>query len=129
MELISNKVNMKKDIAAEIKYNDKGLVPVIAQEHKSKEVLMLAWMNKDAIAETLATNKVCYWSRSRKKLWRKGETSGHFQTLKEFRYDCDKDTVLVLVEQIGPACHTNRPNCFYYAVRGEEIEIISEPMK
>jgi phosphoribosyl-AMP cyclohydrolase len=99
-----------------IKFNHQGLVPAIAQQHDTGEVLMLAWMNRDAVAETLATGRVCYWSRSRHALWRKGETSGHVQRLVELRLDCDGDTILVLVDQTGPACHTGAHNCFFRAV-------------
>ena len=120
---------MKLDITKEINYNKSGLVPAIAQQYDSGEVLMLAWMNEDSIKETLATKRVCYWSRSRQKLWRKGESSGHFQNLVEFRFDCDKDTVLMLVDQNGPACHTNRPSCFYNSVDNGSVKIISEPVK
>jgi phosphoribosyl-AMP cyclohydrolase len=109
-----------------IAFNADGLVPAIAQQHDTGEVLMMAWMNADSIAETLATNRVCYWSRSRGKLWRKGETSGHAQRLTEMRVDCDGDTLLLLVDQTGPACHTNRPNCFYRAVRDGELVTIVE---
>ena len=112
-------------IADKITFNASGLVPAIAQRHDTGEVLMLAWMNREAVAETLATGQVCYWSRSRGKLWRKGETSGHVQKLVEFRLDCDTDAVLVLVEQTGPACHTGRPNCFFHAVRDGEM-IVSD---
>ncbi len=115
------------DIISEIAFNADGLVPAIAQTHDSGEVLMMAWMNADAVAETLATGRVCYWSRSRGKLWRKGETSGHTQTLVELRIDCDGDTLLLLVEQTGPACHTNRPNCFYRAARDGKLVTIAEP--
>jgi phosphoribosyl-AMP cyclohydrolase len=120
---------MNADIAKLINYNDAGLVPAIAQQHDTREVLMLAWMNYDAIQETLQTNRVCYWSRSRRKLWCKGETSGNRQNLIEFRFDCDEDTVLMLVDQTGPACHTGRPNCFYHAVRDKKVSIISQPFK
>lgn len=89
---------------------------------------MLAWMNADAVRETLATRRVCYWSRSRQSLWRKGETSGNVQRLIDFRYDCDSDTILLLIDQTGPACHTNHPNCFYKAVRPEGVVVLSEPM-
>jgi phosphoribosyl-AMP cyclohydrolase len=89
---------------------------------------MLAYMNADAIRETLETGQVCYFSRSRQKLWRKGESSGHVQRLVELRYDCDNDAVLLRVAQTGPACHTNRPNCFYHAVRDGEVVVISEPV-
>ena len=116
------------EVAASLRYNDDGLIPVIAQQHDTGEVLMLAWMNRDAVEETLSTGRVCYWSRSRQALWRKGETSGHTQRLVELRFDCDADTVLLLIDQSGPACHTNRPNCFYRAVRGGEVRTISDPV-
>ncbi len=107
-----------------IAFNDDGLVPAIVQQFDSGEVLMMAWMNRDAVAETLKTGQVCYWSRSRGKLWRKGETSGQTQALKDFRWDCDADTLLILVDQEGVACHTGRRNCFFNAVRdGEPAEI------
>jgi phosphoribosyl-AMP cyclohydrolase len=114
-------------VLAELAFNADGLLPAIAQQYDSGEVLMLAWMNREAILETLSTGRVCYWSRSRQSLWRKGETSGHQQTLKELRIDCDGDTLLLLVDQQGPACHTLRSNCFYHAVRGEQVVVISEP--
>ena len=120
---------MKLDITGEITYNKAGLVQAIAQQHDSGEVLMLAWMNKESIKETLKTKQVCYWSRSRKKLWRKGESSGHIQQLVEFRFDCDKDTILMLVDQTGPACHTNRPNCFSNSVNNCNITVTSKPIK
>ncbi len=109
-----------------IVFNDDGLVPAIAQQFDSGEVLMMAWMNRDAVAETLKTGRVCYWSRSRAKLWRKGETSGQTQALKDFRWDCDADTLLVLVDQEGVACHTGRRNCFFNAVRDGELAEIAE---
>ena len=109
-----------------IKFNDDGLVPAIAQQFDTGEVLMVAWMNRDAITETLKTRQVCYWSRSRGKLWRKGETSNQTQALKDFRWDCDADTVLVLVDQAGVACHTGRRNCFFNAVRDGEMAVIAE---
>jgi phosphoribosyl-AMP cyclohydrolase len=96
-----------------LKLNDQGLIPVIAQDHKSHAVLMLAWMNREALQLTLSTGEVTYWSRSRQKLWRKGESSGHVQKLIEARLDCDADTLLLLVDQTGPACHTGAPNCFF----------------
>ncbi|MEZ5913925.1 MAG: phosphoribosyl-AMP cyclohydrolase [Paracoccaceae bacterium] len=108
-----------------LKYDDRGLIPAIAQDHRSGEVLMLAWMNADAVARTLQSGRVTYWSRSRAALWVKGETSGHVQRLVEMRLDCDRDCLLVLVEQTGPACHTNRRSCFFTAVRdGEENELM-----
>ncbi len=100
---------------AAIRFNDDGLVPAIAQQFDTGEVLMMAWMNRDSVTETLATGRVCYWSRSRRGLWRKGETSGQQQRLKEFLIDCDGDTILVKVDQDGVACHTGRRTCFYTA--------------
>ena len=98
----------------QIKWNQAGLVPAIAQEHDTGKVLMVAWMNRQALQATLAEGRAVYFSRSRQKLWRKGEESGHVQQLKEIRIDCDADVVLMQVEQIGGiACHTGRHNCFY----------------
>jgi phosphoribosyl-AMP cyclohydrolase len=103
-----------------------GLIPCVAQDHVTGEVLMMAWMNAAAVAATLETGRVTYWSRSRQAFWVKGETSGHHQRLVELRVDCDRDCLLVLVEQEGPACHTNRRSCFYTAVRGgEEVETMA----
>ena len=110
----------------EIKFDGAGLIPAIAQQFDSGEVLMMAWMNAAAIAETLDTGRVCYWSRSRQSLWRKGETSGQVQALKELRLDCDGDTILLQVDQTGVACHTGRRNCFFRAVRGGELVSIAE---
>ncbi|WP_309664486.1 phosphoribosyl-AMP cyclohydrolase [Tabrizicola sp.] len=113
---------------ASLSYDANGLIPCIAQDHRSGEVLMFAWMNRDSLDQTLATGRVTYWSRSRSAFWIKGETSGHIQTLVEMRLDCDRDCLLVLVEQQGPACHTNRQSCFFTALRdGEEVEI-SQPL-
>lgn len=109
-----------------IAFNADGLVPAIAQQFDTGEVLMMAWMNRDAVAQTLNTGRVCYWSRSRKKLWRKGETSGQIQTLKDFRWDCDADTVLLLVDQTGVACHTGRRNCFFNAMRDGKPKVIAD---
>jgi len=110
-------------------YNDAGLVPAIAQDEASGEVLMMAWMNDQAVERTLQTGRVTYWSRSRQAFWIKGETSGHAQELVDLRVDCDRDCLLVLVRQTGAACHTNRRTCFYTAVRdGEEVELMS-PME
>lgn len=110
---------------ASLKYDEKGLIPAIAQDHASGEILMMAWMNAESVQKTLETGNVTYWSRSRKSFWVKGETSGHLQRLIEMRVDCDRDTLLVLVEQSGPACHTNRHSCFYTAIRdGAEVEIM-----
>jgi len=107
-----------------ILFDDAGLVPVIAQQHDTAEVLMVAWMNKEAVTETLATGQVCYWSRSRQQLWRKGEQSGQRQRLLELRLDCDGDCLLALVDQTGVACHTGRRTCFFRAFRGTELETI-----
>lgn len=104
-----------------ISFNADGLVAAIAQQHDTGEVLMMAWMNADSVAETLRTGRVCYWSRSRKALWRKGETSGQMQVLKQMLVDCDGDTVLLRVHQDGVACHTGRRTCFYNAVTGDGI--------
>ncbi|TKA98259.1 phosphoribosyl-AMP cyclohydrolase [Cereibacter changlensis] len=113
---------------ATLTYDAKGLIPAIAQDHASGEVLMMAWMNAESVARTLETGTVTYWSRSRQAFWVKGETSGHLQTLREMRVDCDRDCLLLLVDQAGPACHTNRRSCFYTALRdGEEVEIL-KPM-
>jgi phosphoribosyl-AMP cyclohydrolase len=113
------------DIAS-VKFDAAGLVPAIAQA-RDGEVLMLAWMNAESLAETLATGQVTYWSRSRAELWRKGATSGHVQRLVELRIDCDRDCLLLVVDQTGPACHTNRPSCFYTAVREGEEVILTDP--
>ncbi|TGN52659.1 phosphoribosyl-AMP cyclohydrolase [Paracoccus liaowanqingii] len=109
-----------------LKYDAAGLIPAIAQDAGTGEVLMMAWMNADAVARTLETGRVTYWSRSRQAFWVKGESSGHVQALVEMRVDCDRDCLLVRVDQTGPACHTNRRSCFYRAVRdGAEVEIMA----
>jgi phosphoribosyl-AMP cyclohydrolase len=113
------------EAVAQIAFNADGLVPAVAQQHGTGEVLMLAWMNRDAVAETLRTGQVCYWSRSRRKLWRKGEISGQSQRLVEMRIDCDGDTLLLLVEQEGVACHTGRRSCFFRALRQGHVETIA----
>ena len=111
---------------ASLTYDARGLIPVIAQDAGDGTVLMLAWMNAEAVARTLETGRVTYWSRSRQAFWVKGETSGHTQRLVELRIDCDRDCLLALVEQTGPACHTNRRHCFYTALRdGAEVELIA----
>ncbi len=113
---------------SQLTYTSDGLIPAIAQDHESGEVLMMAWMNQEAVKRTLETGRVTYWSRSRQSFWVKGESSGHVQKLVDFRIDCDRDCLLVLVEQTGPACHTNRRSCFYTAVRdGKEVELM-KPM-
>jgi phosphoribosyl-AMP cyclohydrolase len=109
-----------------LRYDDNGLIPAIAQQHDTGEVLMVAWMNRASVDETLRTGRVCYYSRSRKSLWRKGETSGQHQRLVEMRVDCDADTVLLLVDQHGAACHTGHRSCFFRAVRGGELAKIAD---
>jgi phosphoribosyl-AMP cyclohydrolase len=110
---------------AGLKYDANGLIPCIAQEAGTGEVLMMAWMNAAAVVRTLETGRVTYWSRSRGAFWVKGESSGHVQELVELRIDCDRDCLLALVRQTGPACHTNRRSCFYTAVRdGGEVELM-----
>ncbi|MDF1731769.1 MAG: phosphoribosyl-AMP cyclohydrolase [Minwuia sp.] len=121
------KTALPPHLDSELLFNADGLVPAIAQQHDTGEVLMMAWMNRASIAETLQTGQVCYWSRSRQAFWRKGESSGHVQRLHEMRYDCDGDTILLLVDQTGPACHTNRRSCFYRAVRDGGVEEIMQP--
>lgn len=111
-----------------VRFNADGLITAIAQQHDTGEVLMLAWMNAEALDETLRTGRVCYYSRSRNGLWRKGETSGQVQTLIDARLDCDRDAVLLLVDQKGVACHTGRRSCFYNALRPEGIVEITHPL-
>ncbi|MBL8806353.1 MAG: phosphoribosyl-AMP cyclohydrolase [Rhodospirillales bacterium] len=114
-------------LLAEIAFDRDGLVVAIAQQHDTGEVLMVAWMNRDAVSETLRTGQVCYWSRSRMKLWRKGETSGQAQKLVEMRVDCDGDALLLRVDQAGVACHTGRRDCFFRVVR-EGALVIDRPV-
>ena len=116
------------EVRSHLKLDEHGLIPAIAQQHDSGEVLMMAWMNLQSLDETLRTGRVCYWSRSRQRLWRKGEESGQVQQLIEARLDCDGDTLLLLVDQTGPACHTGRRNCFYNAIHGDQVEVISSPL-
>ncbi len=109
---------------AALTFDAAGLIPAIAQQHDTGEVLMLAWMNAESVSRTLAEGRVVYWSRSRQAFWRKGDTSGHVQRLVEMRLDCDRDCLLLLVDQTGPACHTGRRSCFFSAVRsGETVDI------
>ena len=115
-----------QDFLDSVTFDANGLVPAIAQQHDTGEVLMMAWMNRAALEETLSTGRVCYWSRSRAGLWRKGETSGQAQRLVELRIDCDNDCLLVLVDQTGVACHTGRRSCFFTAVRGGERAVIAD---
>jgi len=106
----------------ELKFDDQGLIPAIIQDVNSGQVLMMAYMNREALEKTLATGCTWFYSRSRQSLWMKGETSGNIQTVKEVRYDCDQDTLLVLVEQTGVACHTGHYSCFYRNLEGQELE-------
>ncbi|KUJ74407.1 phosphoribosyl-AMP cyclohydrolase [Thiomicrospira sp. XS5] len=115
-------------VKQQVKYNEDGLIPAIAQQYDSKDVLMMAWMNEASLQETLKTGRVCYWSRSRQAYWRKGEESGQIQVLKELRFDCDGDAILLLVDQTGPACHTGRKSCFYTAVHDDKVEIMTNPL-
>ncbi len=116
------------DALESLKYNGDGLIPAIAQQYDSGEVLMMAWMNRSSIEETLKTGRVCYWSRSRQAYWRKGESSGQVQQLKSMAFDCDGDTLLLKVDQTGPACHTGRRSCFFHCVDGEQVVIDSDPL-
>lgn len=109
-------------------FNDAGLIPAIAQQHDSGEVLMMAWMNLESLRETLSTGQVCYFSRSRGTLWRKGESSGQTQMLVELRVDCDGDTLLLKVDQKGPACHTGRRDCFYWKVDEDALVLDKDPI-
>ncbi len=109
-------------------YDVNGLLPVIAQEESTGAVLMLAWMNSEAVARTLKTGKVTYWSRSHQSFWIKGETSGNTQELVELRIDCDRDCLLAIVRQTGPACHTNRKSCFFTAIRDKRETVIMDPV-
>ncbi|MBN2647854.1 MAG: phosphoribosyl-AMP cyclohydrolase [Thiotrichales bacterium] len=115
-------------LQGQVKFDQDGLIPAIAQQYDSKEVLMMAWMNAQSLQETLQTGRVCYWSRSRQNYWRKGEESGQIQLLKELRFDCDGDAILLLVDQTGPACHTGRRSCFYTLVDGQQATITSAPL-
>jgi phosphoribosyl-AMP cyclohydrolase len=110
-----------------LRWNGDGLIPAIAQSADTKDVLMLAWMNRTSLEETLRTGRVCYWSRSRQRLWRKGEESGHVQHLVELSTNCDGAALLLRVRQTGPACHTNRASCFYLRVEGDRVVVTTEP--
>ena len=115
------------EVIDQLGFDSRGLIPAITQDANTKEVLMLAWMNKEALAKTIATGDVTYWSRSRNQLWVKGETSGHTQELVSLSFDCDGDAVLCLVNQTGAACHTGRKNCFYLKVdnKAHKVHIVS----
>ena len=119
---------LPKEIAAAVVFDADGLVPAIAQQHDTGETLMMAWMNRAALAETLATGRVCYWSRSRAALWRKGERSGQHQHLVELRVDCDGDTLLLRVDQTGAACHTGRRSCFFRAFADGRLVTLTDPI-
>ena len=134
IEQVEKKETIEQALA-QLTYNADGLIPAIAQQYDSGEVLMLAWMNKASIEESLQTKRVCYWSRSRQAFWRKGESSGQIQQLKTMNFDCDKDTLLLKVDQTGPACHTGRRNCFFYQVMEDSngsgvnsVEINAKPL-
>ncbi len=114
-------------VLKELTFDAQGLIPVIAQESGTGEVLMFAWMNREALEETLATGQMCYWSRSRETLWRKGESSGHRQQLQRLRTDCDGDVLLAEIEQHGAACHTFRKSCFYLEFDGKDVRIEAAP--
>lgn len=118
-----------KNVIDELIFTSSGLIPVITQDVTSKEVLMLAWMNKESLDRTLSTGYMTYWSRSRQQLWVKGETSGHYQSLESMRLDCDGDALLCLVKQIGSACHTGRNHCFYFEVDrfNKSVSVLSSP--
>ncbi len=124
---VGESVSLESALQA-LPWNADGLLPAIAQQFDSGEVLMLAWMNREALRETLHTGRVCYWSRSRQALWRKGESSGQVQMLKELRFDCDGDTILCKVDQTGPACHTGRRDCFYNRVEGDRVLVDKAPL-
>lgn len=114
------------EVIDQLAFNEQGLIPVITQDVSSKEILMFAWMNKEALQLTLSTQRVTYWSRSRQQLWVKGETSGHVQHLVSMAFDCDGDTILCQVEQAGPACHTGRRHCFYLKVDHQQQQVVIE---
>ena len=108
-------------ILEDLKYDEKGLIPVITQDYKTGQVLMLAYANKEAVERTVKEGTCYYYSRSRKELWHKGDTSGHFQIVKELYFDCDADAILIKIEQIGAACHTGKKSCFYRNIEGKEV--------
>ena len=112
-----------------LKFDEKGLIPAIAQDAETSEILMMAWMNAESLSKTIETGRVTYWSRSRQELWAKGETSGHVQELVSLSIDCDRDCMLLQVDQTGPACHTHRRSCFYTEIIDGEEVITLEPQK
>ena len=115
-----------QQLISTLTFDQNGLIPAIAQQYNTGEVLMMAWMNKESISTTLQENRMVYWSRSRQNLWRKGDTSGQIQKLIEFRWDCDTDTLLLQVDQTGVACHTGRRTCFFKAIKDDKIAVISD---
>ena len=117
------------NIIAAMPWGTTGLITAVAQQYNTGEVLMLAWMSREALEETIDTGFACYWSRSRQSLWRKGATSGCWQKIHDIRLDCDGDALLLLVDQAGGACHTGRSSCFYNAIRGKEIVVLTNPGK
>ena len=130
LDLETAATGTKKDfsqVVDQLVFNEQGLITTIAQQFDTKEVLMLAWMNKESLLISLEEGRACYWSRSRQKLWRKGESSGQVQWLKGLRVDCDGDALLLEVDQHGPACHTGRKSCFYLGLKGEQLEVLNAP--
>ena len=123
---VGEKLNTNS-VIDQLVFNAQGLIPAIAQQHDTGEVLMMAWMNKAALEETLSTGRVCYWSRSRQQFWRKGESSGNEQQVVKVIADCDGDTLLLMVNQSGPACHTNRTSCFFLDMALESTTVLSNP--
>jgi len=117
-----------QQVKDQVKFDADGLIPAIAQQYDTKEILMMAWMNSKSLEETLQTGRVCYWSRSRQNYWRKGEESGQIQTLKTLTFDCDGDAILLQVDQTGPACHTGRRSCFYTQVADNKVTITTNPI-
>jgi len=115
-----------QQLISTLTFDQNGLIPAIAQQYNTGEVLMMAWMSKESISITLQENRIVYWSRSRQNLWRKGDTSGQIQKLIEFRWDCDTDTLLLQVDQTGVACHTGRRTCFFNAIKDDKIAVISD---
>lgn len=114
------------DITEQLKFNTDGLIPAIIQDHVTGRVLMMAWMNRESLRKTLETGRTWFWSRSRNKLWMKGETSGHVQVVKQIQFDCDGDTLLILVEQTGAACHEGYRSCFFRSISGDgrTVEVV-----
>lgn len=121
---------MQNSFLDEITWTEDGLVPAIAQDHKTGRILMMAWMNPESLQLTVAENRAVYWSRSRGKLWRKGESSGHVQTVHEIRLDCDADVIVLQVEQLGGiACHTGRESCFYQVLKDNQWQPVDPVLK